>query len=256
MTAAAWSRPEYNAPHVPLDVLFLDSAPPTPALLLSVVSAGAARCPLSLPSLWPCPATDLLSQLSGTSAWLSWNDSGLHALFDVRGPFLLARDTPSDKLTIHNDSRVELFVCPASTATVGGAMRYFGFEFNSAGRCLDFAVTIDETGERHFDYTWKGSAVGTMQHSEGEGTDSSRDGRLYRVSVPWQDIGLSPATVSTGTGELLVGLCRGEVVDSTAEHADHLWTNWVDPLSPDVSFHTHRTFARVRLQRCSQPALA
>ena len=254
MSSAVWSRPVYDAPYVQPALVSIDRTPPTPQLLSSIVSAGAAPCPLSLPSLWPYPSTDLLSRVTGTTAWLSWNESGLHALFDVCGPFLSARSVDSDKLTIHNDSRVEVFVCPTSAAdTNSGAMRYCGFEFNSAGRCLDFAVTIDETGERQFDYSWKGNAVGVMQQKQSKEhatIDSSTEpSRLYRVSIPWQDIGLSPAQVSSGTAELLVGLYRGEVVDPSSEHAEHLWINWVDPLSPDVSFHTHRTFARVRLMR-------
>ena len=234
---------------MPLTLAGLDRTPPNSVLLSAIASTGAALCPLVLPSLWPCPDTHLLQRLSGSGAWLSWNEAGLHALFDVRGPFLPARDTAHEKQSIHADSRVEVFVCPASTEAESGSgvMRYRGFEFNSAGRCLDFAVSIDETGERQFDYAWTGTAVGLMQHDE-DGSQQT-EGRLYRVSIPWQDIGVSSA-VSPGE-ELLVGLYRGEVIDPTqpAQRTEHVWTCWVDPLSPDVTFHTPRTFARVRLKR-------
>ena len=249
MSATAWLRPTYEAPYVPQTVISLDRTAPTPALHSSIVKLGASPCPLSLPALWPCPSTDLLSQVSGSTAWLSWNESGLHALFDVRGPFLAARDAPADKSTIHRDSRVEVFVCPAASATDPGAMCYHCYEFNSAGRCLDLLGNIDETGERHFDYEWKGSAVGVMQQLEQHDDTASVNSRLYRVSIPWQDIGLPTAPTPDDNTELLVGVYRGEVVDAAAERAEHLWTAWVDPLSADVTFHTHRTFARVRLSR-------
>ena len=251
MSAAGWTRPFYEARYVPVTVVRLDRTPPASTLLSSIVSAGAAARPLSLPSLWPCPSANLLSRLHGSRAWLSWNESGLHALFDVRGPFLAARDSATDKLSIHADSRVELFVCPAGAASDDGAMCYRGFEFNTAGRCLDFTVSIDWTGERQFDYSWKGSAVGAMQDQDDgwKDVDSSDYSRLYRISLPWQDVGLPSAPLPTATSELLVGLYRGEVVDAEAEHAEHVWTSWVDPQSADVSFHTPRTFARVRLIR-------
>ena len=258
MATPEWTRPLYEAPYVPLSVVNLDRTPPTSTLLLSIKCAGATSHSLTLPTLWPCPSTDLSLRMSGSAAWLCWNESGLHALFDVRGPFLSARDTVGDKLSIHGDSRVELFVCPESalmmTAHGAGAMRYRGFELNSAGRCLDFAVAIGETGDRQFEYGWTGYAVGVMQQTdeqagEGEACESSSRSRLYRVSIPWQDIGVSPPLASSGGEQLLVGLYRGEVVDSSAQHAEHLWTSGVDPLSPDVNFHTHRTFAALRLLR-------
>lgn len=112
----SWQEREYAAPYLsPSIVSSSASCLPTPELCCSFDSVQSELVRFSYPSLWSPPIIDSRDHDRvypnyDTSAQIVWNEEGLHVLYRLNGPFELARDDPTNKMSILNDSRVEVHI--------------------------------------------------------------------------------------------------------------------------------------------------
>ena len=242
-------------PYVSPVLASFTSGPPGAMLAHEFDAVNAARVELHRPSLWP-DSNPLISERCNTSAQLGWNEQGIHALFRIDGPYRAARDDPKDKMTIANDSRVEIFINTPDND------RYFAYEVNSAGRALTLSGSMST--ERDLDYSFVGHCQGTYSHDNPDKRASTPRGsmviaqaaalsrphspidqwRWLRLSIPWSDLRIDAESLPLDG--LRIGLYRGEAFDADGK-TDFVWTSWIDPLKPEVNFHTKQTFAHITM---------
>jgi len=151
LSLGSWEERVYEAPYLS-PYLLSDPVSVSRPLCSSFDSVSAELVSFSVPSLWSDPLYRTHAPQHQSAAQIVWNEDGIHVLYRLKGPFQDACDRPDDKMTILNDSRVELFVFPRSNSVY-----YNGYEFNRAGRVLDFRCRLI----KQFDYDWKGQARGT-----------------------------------------------------------------------------------------------
>jgi protein-tyrosine phosphatase len=253
----------------------------SPASIVSSLFSSAPLLPLRIPSLWPHCTRLPEGQQPITHVRITWcGIEGLLVLFAIGEPFRSARDDPSNKMSILNDSRVEIFIAstdeqmkkePEKQISTSAVLRkYTCYEMNTSGRTLDFTVMVP----KQFDYSWDGNAQLLARWEEkqkiSKETEQCNTTTYMLIMLPWTDfcspelvqriIHLSvpsPDSVALKDAtpiQFYIGLYRGEAISRGDGKEDEMvWQSWIDPLSPRVDFHVPETFGILTLNPPTTP---
>lgn len=109
-----------------------------------------------------------------------------------------------------------------------GSDTFFGFEINRTLHILDFSRPRAEP----IDFSWKDHSQGTLQEKDGLTS--------VVLTIPWTDSGYRKPPPEKG---LKAGFYRDReaVAGETADGVGRISNCWIDPESPEISFHRPAT---------------